>query len=410
MRYKNYIIYVFILFLVIYSNAEFTSNQNQIHNKFSTWTKQAHDQKLLSESILSEYYHPLYSGGVKINLKSNILELQRRNDTFMQKNTCQEYLTFKAILDTSIQQLLVLNEKEQNNLTPYLFANTINGIQDKLDMIIAHFEEEEVDDITSIQNWQLSFNIAIFLVIGYLFYAGIFRTNQELSEENLKKQSTIDDLKSQQSNLGENIYVQTFGIKEHLSNLEQLLPNLENVDQEAQELIDDNLYEIKHALNTLNLYFQSSVQEADVSTNLSKPFHQIADYFNLQENTLIDLPSELRVKCENQDLLLFAKFLFKICKENQKENEALKISIHHEIKEGFVHIYVKDNGKGIRPENLAKLFKLSSTLEYNPEKQAVNAFHFSLLKKIINDYQGDFKVESDGEQGTSYNFTLPIHT
>lgn len=75
-----------------------------------------------------------------------------------------------------------------------------------------------------------------------------------------------------------------------------------------------------------------------------------------------------------------------------------------EEKEWFV-LYVKDNGMGIDPRHLGKLFNLFEKLDPSSDGTGVG---LALVKRIIETHSGKIWVESDGPgRGAAFYFTLP---
>jgi PAS domain S-box-containing protein len=84
------------------------------------------------------------------------------------------------------------------------------------------------------------------------------------------------------------------------------------------------------------------------------------------------------------------------------------ISINAKENKKEVLIEVKDNGIGIKKENLARLFRIDihfSTSGTN--KESGNGLGLVLCKEIIEKHGGDIWVESEPGKGTSFTFTLP---
>ncbi len=66
--------------------------------------------------------------------------------------------------------------------------------------------------------------------------------------------------------------------------------------------------------------------------------------------------------------------------------------------------WVGDNGQGIEQDDLHSIFKLFKTLNDNPESTGVG---LALVKKIIEMYEGEIRVESTIGEGSIFFFTLP---
>lgn len=83
------------------------------------------------------------------------------------------------------------------------------------------------------------------------------------------------------------------------------------------------------------------------------------------------------------------------------------IQIELEIKEKEVIIKVIDNGKGIAPELLDKIFEPYFSTSKKMRKVGTGLGLY-LTKQIIEQHQGKIKVSSIQEQGSIFSFVLPI--
>jgi two-component system, NtrC family, sensor kinase len=68
-----------------------------------------------------------------------------------------------------------------------------------------------------------------------------------------------------------------------------------------------------------------------------------------------------------------------------------------------IHIVVKDNGKGISPENLTKIFD-----PFYTTRQRGTGLGLSIVRKVIHDHGGRISVESHQDLGTTFRISLPV--
>lgn len=88
------------------------------------------------------------------------------------------------------------------------------------------------------------------------------------------------------------------------------------------------------------------------------------------------------------------------------------ITVSFSQKENMVDIQVSDTGKGIKPEDMQKLFKKFGMIEGNYLKTTVGqgtGLGLYISKSIIELHGGHLWATSDGEdKGSTFTFTLPI--
>ena len=82
------------------------------------------------------------------------------------------------------------------------------------------------------------------------------------------------------------------------------------------------------------------------------------------------------------------------------ENGRININIVEKIP--YLEITVEDNGKGIAPENLKRIFDL-----YFTTTASGSGIGLSIVQKIINEHKGSISVESNVNKGTKFIINLP---
>jgi PAS domain S-box-containing protein len=102
-------------------------------------------------------------------------------------------------------------------------------------------------------------------------------------------------------------------------------------------------------------------------------------------------------------LEVFQNLLDNACKF-MGEQKAPLIEIGAETKDGEAVIYVRDNGSGITPQILPKLFIMFEKLDRGTEGDGIG---LALVKRIVEVHGGRIWVESEGTgQGACFKFTL----
>ena len=92
-------------------------------------------------------------------------------------------------------------------------------------------------------------------------------------------------------------------------------------------------------------------------------------------------------------------------------NNGGTININAEENSGNVTISVSDNGIGIKPDDLKKLFNISEFITTTgTAEETGTGFGLLLCKEFVDKHQGKIWVESELGKGSDFKFTLPIFT
>jgi len=92
-----------------------------------------------------------------------------------------------------------------------------------------------------------------------------------------------------------------------------------------------------------------------------------------------------------------------------KRGDSITISVKPSSVLRFMQFSVKDTGKGIKPDNLSKLFNIETkfTSEGTAGEKG-SGLGLSLVKEIILKHGGTIDAKSEYEKGSEFIFSLPI--
>lgn len=120
---------------------------------------------------------------------------------------------------------------------------------------------------------------------------------------------------------------------------------------------------------------------------------------------------------ETNDLKVYADpFMFEMILRNLISN-AIKftprkgcVDIFAEEIDAFIHIAVIDNGVGIAPENLSKLFDITQKYSsLGTDNERGTGLGLLICKDFVEKHGGKIYVESKLGQGTVFNVQIPVH-
>lgn len=85
------------------------------------------------------------------------------------------------------------------------------------------------------------------------------------------------------------------------------------------------------------------------------------------------------------------------------ENGSLEVALRELEQDGFIEIMVKDNGTGISPENIDRIFD-----PYFTTRSSGTGLGLSIVHRIVEKMGGHIRVESKEKQGTCFYITLCV--
>jgi signal transduction histidine kinase len=92
-------------------------------------------------------------------------------------------------------------------------------------------------------------------------------------------------------------------------------------------------------------------------------------------------------------------------KSKPEEKGKISVSCQYKPEEKKIWVKIEDNGTGISPENLSKIFEPHFTT-----KKEGHGLGLVTCQKIIRNHKGEIKVESELGKGTSFLLSFPLST
>ena len=86
-----------------------------------------------------------------------------------------------------------------------------------------------------------------------------------------------------------------------------------------------------------------------------------------------------------------------------------KVTVRDELRDGFVRVWVEDNGIGIAPEHQERIFRIFERL-HGRESFSGNGIGLAIVQKAIRRMNGRVGVQSALGAGSKFWFELPAHT
>jgi signal transduction histidine kinase len=187
------------------------------------------------------------------------------------------------------------------------------------------------------------------------------------------------------------------GPRAHLANILKTVERMNN-------LLDDLLRFQKVQTSPLELHepvqvvrLLKTVMEHSEETASSKQHQLTTDYHDLPTGIIAD-PVMVREAMENL-----------VNNAIKYTPDGGKITVRAFAKDNRFYFEVEDNGFGLSPEHLPRLFtSFYRAKQTGTERIEGTGVGLSLVKTIVDRHQGDVWVESEPEKGSKFGFWLPI--
>jgi two-component system, chemotaxis family, sensor kinase Cph1 len=249
------------------------------------------------------------------------------------------------------------------------------------------------------------------------------KAQDELREywENLEEQVKLrtEELAKSNADLEQFAYVASHDLREPLRMINSFLQLLERryksqLDDDAKEFIGfavDGAKRLDKMIMDLLEYSQIANKEMMFSeVDFEKVIHQVKLNLNVRihennaEITCDQLPKNVRADI-NQMILLFQNLIGNAIK--YRSDESLKIHISSFKEDDYYVFSVKDNGIGIDPKHLERIFTIFQRLHTHQEYEG-SGIGLSIVQRIVHQHGGEIWVESEPGKGSTFQFTIKI--
>ncbi|MGQ9570347.1 MAG: GAF domain-containing sensor histidine kinase [Thermodesulfovibrionales bacterium] len=183
--------------------------------------------------------------------------------------------------------------------------------------------------------------------------------------------------------------------RENFSRL--VIDGVNRIDGLIQDLLDFSSGKISVELNPVNVteIMDKVVDEALIQIQLKNRKIEIEkDYKDIEIDMMGD-SKRLRQA--------FINIILNACQAIPERKEDGKITVSINLGEENVGILIADNGEGIPPEDIPRIFE-----PFFSKKTVGAGLGLVITKKIIEDHYGKIEVDSILKKGTIFKITLPI--
>jgi PAS domain S-box-containing protein len=172
---------------------------------------------------------------------------------------------------------------------------------------------------------------------------------------------------------------------------------IERNSKRINTLIEDLLNATRFDTLNMQLISADELLEATIS--------QISDRARLKEIRLEKkIEPGMRVKVDKEKMVIAILNILVNSVEAMPEKEGV-LRISAALKGSKVNIQISDNGKGIPPEDISRLFEPFFT-----SKKGGTGLGLTATYNIITKHDGNIEVNSEADKGTTFSITLPVQT
>lgn len=398
------------------------------------------EQNIKTNTLLSEYYTAIgecekAQSFLEEYINNDTLEMTFKLDVYhaiyIANRECENY--GKALEYQS--KYYSARDSIDNKATREKTAEIISGYklrekQQKLDMLAKENEYiliKKEQEISGIYQWisysALAF-LSIILMIGLWMYKKLFNYNtaleeqrEEIESQNQKLLKSNDDLTLANNELENFAHIASHDLKTPIRTIGSYANLFQRryestIDKEGKEYLGFIISGAKHMNKLLEdvLVYSKVSNQQDSKT--------VIDLNDLLEDVLQTMNDDIQKRNAEivwKDLPFvfgYAPQLFQLFQNMianalkfVEEGTAPQIKINALTNDNTYHISIKDNGIGIEKEYQEQIFLIFKRLHTQLEYEGTG-IGLSICQKIVERHGGKIWVDSDGNNGTTFHFTL----
>ena len=246
--------------------------------------------------------------------------------------------------------------------------------------------------------------------------ADLVIVNQQLEELNVELKSTISKLTAANRDLSDFAHVAAHDLKAPLRAIGSLAGIIsedygEYLDEQGKkylELLVKRTERMSELINAILRYSEvGRVFSEKEQVDLNRTVAEITDSLGVPPHIEIIIENQLPVVVAEKARIMqvFQNLISNAIKYMDKPKGIIRIG--SKKKEDFWEFYVADNGPGIQKKYYDKIFTIFQSLKRRDELES-QGIGLSIVKKIVNLYNGNVWLDSIVGSGSTFYFTWPI--
>jgi len=281
-------------------------------------------------------------------------------------------------------------------------ASSQQKVIDKLKKVIDRLKFYELPEGNNTDNLELD---------GSKLVDFIDSQTEDILEINKQREKLLEHLSSQNQELSDYAHMVSHDLKSPLRNIDALTSWLK---EDYDELLDDNgkdsLKLIRENVTKMDALISGILEYSAIGKVHVEVYPVDLNILVSDILRLVRLPKHISVTVDKLPVIngdkyrlqqIFQNFIDNAIKYNDKLIGTIKIKVW-ELENNW-QFCVEDNGKGIDEIYFEKIFKTFEKLDNHVDSTGIG---LSIVKKVIDSYEGKVWVESKLGKGTSFYFTL----
>ncbi|MFK7748366.1 MAG: ATP-binding protein [Kordia sp.] len=312
-------------------------------------------------------------------------------------NSNEQFAMLQRATAISSEELFDANQQLQKE------SNAQKEIIQKLKSVIDTLNSYELSNTENQENLDLDSLRLVDLIDNQ---------TKQILQINQQRDKLLTNLERQNEELNNYTHLVSHDLKSPLQSIDALTSWLKDdyeellgeSGKETIKLIRSNVEKMDTLVKGI-LKFSTigTIEHNFYDVNLHQTVQKIIDFMEIPAHFTISIPQKLPIITGDNFRMeeIFRNLLRNAIKFNDKPQG--KITIGYADKGEFWEFYVQDNGKGIDEKYFDKIFVAFQKLENDYKSSGIG---LSIVKKIIELYNGDIWIESTPNLGSTFYFTL----
>ncbi|MDC6406244.1 MULTISPECIES: PAS domain S-box protein [Maribacter] len=227
-----------------------------------------------------------------------------------------------------------------------------------------------------------------------------------------QKEKLLKELEISNTGLQEYAHIVSHDLKSPLRSISSLATwlyedykdILDEGGKQNLQMMQEKVASMDKLIHGILEYSTANSSELDSSTvNLNEVVSEIRETIYIPEHVTISVPEKLPVIQADRTKMyqLFQNIIGNAVVHIEKKMGVVEVTASEY--DDFWEFSIKDNGVGIPEKFHKKIFKIFQSIGNNERSTGIG---LSIVKKIVDRYEGDVWVESEVGKGTDFHFTI----